>query len=145
MPDLGPDGLPLDHRPRRTRAQLTGAAAESLVAARLVTAGWRILDRNVHVGRAELDIVAVDPGPPPRLVIVEVRARGRRDFGLAEETVDRAKRLRLRTALARLRERGRLPDGTDLPPLPARIDLVAVEPGPNPGDPPRIRHHQAAF
>ena len=34
------------------------------VADRLAAGGWRILGRNVHVGRRELDIVAVDPGPP---------------------------------------------------------------------------------
>ena len=60
----------MDDRPR-TEAQRAGDAAESLVAARLERAGWTILGRNVHVGRHELDIVAVDPGPPAALVVVE--------------------------------------------------------------------------
>ncbi len=39
----------------------------------------------VRVGAASRP-VAVDTGPPAALVVVEVRLRGRRDFGLAEET-----------------------------------------------------------
>ncbi len=62
--------------PTRTSAQLAGDAAETLVAARLAEAGWTVLARNVHIGRHELDLVAVDPGPPAALVIVEVRWRG---------------------------------------------------------------------
>ena len=69
--------------PRRTAAQQAGDAAETLVATRLADAGWTVLARNVHVGRHELDLVAIDPGPPAALVIVEVRWRADRDFGLA--------------------------------------------------------------
>jgi hypothetical protein len=49
----------------RTPAQRAGDAAEDAVAVALATSGWRILGRRVRVGRLELDIVAVDPGPPP--------------------------------------------------------------------------------
>ena len=129
---------PPDDRGRRTHAQQAGDAAEGLVASRLEAAGWRILGRNVHVGRQELDLVAVDPGPPSALVIVEVRWRRRRDFGLAEETVDHRKRLRIRQAAYGLLDRESLPH------LPLRFDLVVVEPGPG-GGTPRIRHHRAAF
>lgn len=122
----------------RTPAQRVGDAAESLVVARLVGAGWTVLARNVHVGRRELDIVAVDPGPPRALVIVEVRWRSRRDFGLAEETVDHHKRLRIHQAAYCLLERGELPN------LPVRFDLVVVEPDHGGGEP-RVRHHRAAF
>jgi len=124
-----------------TRAQLAGDEAEALVAARLAAAGWLILARNVRLGRDELDLVGVDPGPPRTLVIVEVRRRGRRDFGLAEETLDHRKRRALRRAIATLLEAGLLPDGTPLPRLPMRVDLVAVDPGPD-GEP-SIRHHRA--
>src|SRR6266852_5446256 len=72
----------------RTAVQDRGDDAETLVATELESAGWRVLARNVRIGRGELDIVAVDPGPPPELVIVEVRWRGRRDYGLAEECLD---------------------------------------------------------
>ena len=120
----------------RTSAQVTGDAAESAVAAYLTALGWQVLALHVRVGRAELDIVAVDPGPPPALVIVEVRWRGRRDFGLPEETVDGRKRARLHQAGFALRDRGRLGDGTLLPHLALRFDLIAVEPGD------RLRHYR---
>jgi Holliday junction resolvase-like predicted endonuclease len=105
-----------------------GDAAESLVADLLAARGWSILARNVHAGRSELDIVAVDPGPPPRLVVVEVRWRSSREFGGAEETFDFRKRTRLRIGLARLLEAGHLPDGSPLPRLPVAVDLAVVEP-----------------
>jgi Holliday junction resolvase-like predicted endonuclease len=113
----------------RTSQQRRGDATESLVADHLVGSGWRILGRQVRVGRAELDIVAIDPGPPAGLVVVEVRFRGRRDFGLPEESIDHRKLARLRVAAYTLRDAGRLPDGTALPLLPLRIDIVVVEPG----------------
>ncbi|HEX5014150.1 MAG TPA: YraN family protein [Candidatus Limnocylindrales bacterium] len=133
----------MDPRPEprtRTAAQRLGDGAEALVAERLMDQGWTILARNVHVGRHELDLVAVDPGPPPQLVIVEVRLRSSRAFGLAEETVDFRKRRHLRDAAWQMIGAGRLPDARPLPPLPPRFDIVVVEP-----DPPRLRHHRAAF
>ena len=141
-------------RPVRTSAQSLGDAAESAVAASLAGAGWTVLARQVRLGRGELDIVALDPGPPPMVVIVEVRWRRSRAFGLAEETIDHRKRANLRAAIGRLIEDG-LPGGIALPALPLRVDLVVVEPGPV-GEPGavgepgqvgaravRIRHHRA--
>lgn len=100
------------------------------MAARFAAAGWRLLGRNVRVGRSELDLVAVDPGPPAALVVVEVRSNRAPDFGPPEERVSRDKvRAVLRGALT-MRAAGQLPDGTRLPRLPLRIDLVVVEFGP---------------
>jgi putative endonuclease len=126
----------------RTDAQSTGDDAESAVAAALAGTGWTILARNVRVGRGELDIVAVDPGPPSALVIVEVRWRRSRAFGLAEETLDHRKRAHLRAAIGRLLEDG-LPGGRRLPSLPFRVDLVVVEPAIDAAGSPRTRHHRA--
>ena len=123
----------------RTPAQQAGDAAEALVEARLVAAGWVILGRHLRVSRAELDLLAIDPGPAPALVAVEVRWRARRDFGLPEETVDRRKRSRLHEAGFALRAAGRLADGTAVPPLPLRFDLIVVEPGG------RVRQHRHGF
>lgn len=120
----------------RTDAQHSGDAAEQLVADQLAAIGWAILGRNVHVGRYELDLIAVDPGPPSALVAVEVRWRASRGFGLPEETVDGRKRARVHAAAYGLLERGTLPDGSPLPHLPLRFDLIVVEPGD------RIRHHR---
>lgn len=122
-------------REMRTTAQRSGDAAEARVSSYLDGRGWRVLGQRIRVGRAEIDLVAIDPGPPPALVIVEVRWRGRRDYGLPEETVDGRKRARLHRAGFALREAGRLPNGAALPQLPLRFDLVVVEPGD------RLRHY----
>jgi len=129
----------------RTRSQRTGDAAEQLVADRLEAAGWTILGRNVRVSREELDLVAVDPGPPRALVLIEVRSRRTREFGLPEETFDHRKRRHLWTAAMRLLEAGQLTDGMAVPRLPIRVDLVVVEPPARPGSPPRIRHYRDAL
>jgi putative endonuclease len=113
----------------RTLKQQAGDAAESLVAGLLTSRGWSVVARNVHVGRSELDIIATDPGPPARLVVVEVRWRRSRDFGGPEETFDRRKRAQIRSGVARLLESGRLPDGSPLPRLPIAVDFAVVEPG----------------
>jgi Holliday junction resolvase-like predicted endonuclease len=120
----------------RTAAQRAGDDAEARVAAYLVGLDWRVLGMHIRVGRAELDLVATDPGPPAALVIIEVRWRSRRDFGLPEETVDGRKRARLHRAGFVLRELGKLPDGTALPALPIRFDLVVGEPAG------RLRHYR---
>lgn len=125
----------------RTDAQARGDGGESDVAARLAGRGWTILARNLRVGRGELDIVAVDPGPPRTLVVLEVRLRGRRDFGLADESLDHRKRLHLRAAIGRLLADG-LPGETVLPSLPLRVDLVVLEPPSRAGDVDRVRHHR---
>ena len=127
------------NQPARTPAQRAGDAAEMMVAEYLAAGGWTILARNVHVGRHELDLVALDPGPPAALVVVEVRWRAGRSFGLPEETVDHRKRVRVRSAAYGLLDRGVLPDGSPVPRLPLRFDLIVVEPGE------RVRHHRHAM
>jgi putative endonuclease len=126
----------------RTPAQLAGDRAERAVAGALQLAGWTIIGRNVRAGRGEIDILAIDPGPPRQIVAVEVRWRARRDFGLPEETVDFRKRGRMKSAMAWLLDRGCLTDGTWLPRLSFRIDLVVVEPPERRGGKPRMRHHR---
>jgi Holliday junction resolvase-like predicted endonuclease len=128
---------------QRTDRQKVGDAAESLVCERLAARGWQILARNVHFGRSELDIVAIDPGPPRRLVVVEVRWRRSREFGLAEETFDHRKRAHLKAGIARLVEAGCLPGGDQLPRLPLALDLAVVEPGA--GGRPAVRLYRNAL
>ena len=49
-----------------------GAEGERIAAEYLAKKGWRILGRNITIGRGELDLVAMDGD---ELVVVEVRAR----------------------------------------------------------------------
>jgi putative endonuclease len=128
----------------RTPSQQLGDTAEGIVADRLIASGWTILGRNLRFGRNEVDLLAVDPGPPANVVVVEVRWRSSRAFGIAEETFDWRKRGHLRAAVGRLRESSTLADGTRVPRLPVRVDLVAVEPGELDASP-RIRHHRDAL
>lgn len=113
------------------------------MAERLATRGWTILARQVHAGRSELDIVATDPGPPARLVVVEVRWRSSRGFGGAEESFDYRKRAQVRIGIARLLEIGCLTDGSALPHLPIAVDLAVVEPGPTGA--PQVRLYRNAL
>ena len=104
-----------------------GGRGEAVAARYLEGLGWRVVARQVRVGRDEVDILALDPGPPATLVAVEVRSRSSIRFGPPEASVDRAKLMHCYRAMGALRRAGRLADGTRLPPLPWRVDLVAVE------------------
>lgn len=125
-----------------------GDLGEAIAAGYLTQLGWRVLGRQVVLGRLEVDLVALDPGPPACLVVVEVRARTTDRFGPPEGTVDRAKLLRCYRALGALRRAGSLPEGTRLPHRPWRVDLVAVDLDPTVGPGvggPRVRHLRAVL
>lgn len=81
---------------------------------------------NVRIGRDEVDVVAVDPGPPAELVAVEVRSASSLAFGAPEERVDRAKVDRLYRSLAAMGAfvADRVPAYRW---LPRRVDLVVVD------------------
>ena len=131
---------------RATIRQRHGGQGEAAAARYLTELGWLILGRQVRVGRDEVDIVALDPGPPATIVAVEVRSRSSARFGPPEASVDRAKVMHCYRAMVALRRAGRLADGTSLPPLSWRVDLVAVDldAGLDAGvGGPRIRHLRA--
>ena len=109
----------------RTQRQARGAAGEEAAARYLATLGWRVVARNVKVGRDEIDILAVDPGVPKTLVVVEVRSLRTAAFGHPEERVDRLKVGRLYRALAGLA--GAVESDGGLNRLPRRVDLVIVD------------------
>jgi len=77
-----------------------GRVAEDLVAARLIAAGWTLLERNARSRYGELDLVALDGRA---LVFVEVKA-GRAGSAYGPErpvlAVDRRKQLRIRRLAA---------------------------------------------
>ena len=77
---------------RRTRAQQLGDAGESAALGYLTARGLRPLARNVRFKGGELDLVMLDG---ETLVFVEVRRRGRADFGDALDSVDARKARKL--------------------------------------------------
>jgi len=93
-----------------------GQAAEARAAAYLSAQGLHILDRNFRCRFGEIDLIARDG---EALVFVEVRMRGRDDFGGAAESITAAKRARLRKAAGFYLSRRR---GTP----PCRFDAVLV-------------------
>lgn len=93
--------------------------------AHLEELGWRVMARNVRLGRDEIDAIAVDPGPPRTLVVVEVRSVRTSAFGAPEERVDRAKVGRLYRAVAALGDALETDDRDRV--LPRRVDLVIVD------------------
>ena len=117
------DGSNPDRRTPRRRA---GDAAEERVATLLRRQGWVILERQLRVGRDELDIIALDPGPPA--VVVEVRSRRSTRFGPQEERLDEAKVRRLYRAMNATRL-GLVVGATVRGGVGWRVDLVAIDEG----------------
>ena len=122
----------------RTRRQRHGAAGEDEAVSFLERAGWRVVVRNLKIVRDEIDILAIDPGPPTTLVVVEVRSLRSAAFGAPEERVDRAKVGRLYRAVAGLS--ASFEPGAGLGRLPRRVDLVIVD---RRSFPTQIRHLRA--
>lgn len=119
-----------------TERRRRGTQAEGEVAEWLVGRGWQVLARNVRVGHDEIDLLAVDPGPPAQVVLVEVRSLRTARFGAPEERVDRAKVGRLYRALWTLARAGGLAE-LGVGALPTRVDLVTVDRRPGRSE---IRH-----
>jgi Holliday junction resolvase-like predicted endonuclease len=102
----------------RTTRQRRGTEAEEIVVRHLEQAGWLVVSRNAKVGRDEIDIMAVDPGPPQELVFVEVRSATSDAFGAPEERIDRAKVRNLYRAMRQM---------PSTLPLARRVDLFVVD------------------
>jgi putative endonuclease len=116
--------------------QLYGRAAEEAAAHYLTHDGWRLLGRNVRIGRGELDIVA---RRGPVLAFVEVKARRTQTCGAPEDGVGAAKRRQVaRLAELWLAARPWALKGID----EVRFDIVAVD---STVFPSAIRHLPAAF
>ena len=91
-----------------------GAAAESLAVLFLESRGHRVLERNVKVGRGEIDILALING---ERAVVEVRSRwavGKRSPRDALEAFDAAKAQQVKKLAASPRART------------SRVDFIAV-------------------
>jgi len=110
-------------------ANRRGARGESLAAAWLELDGYEVLGRNVRVGGVEVDVLARQGSTS---VVVEVKLRGRADYGGAALAVDRAKRERLVRAARALEQSGA---------RSVRIDVIAIETAP---DGLSLRHYRNA-
>jgi putative endonuclease len=104
-----------------------GRAAEDLALARLEAAGLVLIVRNYRCRAGEIDLVMLDESARV-LVLVEVRSRSRSDFGSASATIGAAKQRRCSLAARHLLLRRR-----ELRRLPARFDVVAIDPSCAPG------------
>jgi putative endonuclease len=116
--------------------QQFGRAAEEAAARYLQRQGWRLVDRNVRIGRGELDLI-VRRGPV--LAFVEVKARRSSTAGAPEDAVTPRKRRQV-ARLAGLWLAARpwaLTGVTDV-----RFDIVAVDATAAPAS---VRHLAAAF
>lgn len=100
------------------RRAARGKQAEEYVTRLVVERGWQVVARNYRTRYGEIDTVALDGDV---LVFVEVRARTGDAFGLADDTVTRAKLRRLTsTALTFIRDHPQYEDSY------WRIDLFAL-------------------
>ena len=120
--------MAIGERPPAGPRGAIGAAAEDAAAEHLANLGWELLARNLRVERDELDIVALEPGRRPTVVVVEVRSRSQAAFGSAAESVDGAKVARLYRAALALRRGGYGLVELDLLGLPSwRVDLLSLQ------------------
>ena len=96
-------------------ARTRGVAGEAVAAAYFELLGCEVVARNARMSGVEVDLVVSDG---PIRVLIEVKFRGRSDYGGAALAVDHVKRERLlKAARALAAERAG----------PVRIDVVAVE------------------
>jgi putative endonuclease len=116
--------------------QQFGRAAEEAAARYLERRGWHLLDRNVRIGRGELDLVARRGAV---LAFVEVKARRTKTAGAPEDAVTPHKRRQIaRLAALWLAARPWALRGVS----DVRFDIVAVDATAVPA---AVRHLAAAF
>ena len=99
-----------------------GRRGEDLACRHLESQGLRLLQRNYRCRTGEIDLVMLDGGT---LVLVEVRSRSTSEHGSAAATIGTRKQRRLIRAAQHL-----LLSRPDFRRLPARFDVVAIDPGP---------------
>lgn len=112
-----------------------GRRGEKLAARVLRRSGYRILARNLHVGRDEADLVVLDPDGRT-VVIVEVKTRRDADRP-AEGSINGAKQYRLARLASSLQRSGPLAG------RPFRFDAVTVRVDEQ--QRPTVRHYVGAF
>ena len=111
----------------------TGRQGEDLAADWLERQGYKILARNYHAARGELDIVAQQNDV---LVFVEVKTARTRNFGAPETWVDERKQKHIGEAADDYLIEHEIQD------LDCRFDVIAIDLS---HSPPSIKHIQDAF
>lgn len=113
-----------------------GDRGEDVAAAHLENHGYRILERNYHFERNEVDLICSDPESGGELVFVEVKTRSGRKYGAPETSITEQKKESLvEVARAYLHER-------QIEGAPARFDVVTVL---LTDDVPEVNHYENAF
>lgn len=113
-----------------------GDRGEDLAATHLQEQNYRVLERNYHFERNEVDLVCLDPEKEGEIVFVEVKTRSGLGYGAPEASItDEKKEALIEVARAYLHERR-------LEGAPARFDVVTVLLAD--GDP-EINHYENAF
>ena len=112
-----------------------GTRSERAAARYLRRQGYRIVARNFHCPRGELDLVAVDGGC---VVFIEVRSTGGEDPSRPALSVDAAKQHRLTELALAFLQQYRLLDH------PARFDVLALS-WPASRRQPDVVHYRDAF
>ena len=118
---------PSDPPPNSTTTEL-GRAAESRALRHLEASGLVLLTRNYRCRAGEIDLVMIHPAAQV-LVLVEVRSRSRSDYGHSAATIGLVKQRRCSLAARHL-----LLTRRELRRLPARFDVVAIDPPAQAGD-----------
>jgi putative endonuclease len=100
-----------------------GSQAEEHALRHLLAQGMKMVERNFHSHRGEIDLVMLDSD---NLVFVEVRSRGNDKFGSATESITRKKQFRVIHAARHF-----LQVRTQWAKHPCRFDVVAISGKPN--------------
>jgi putative endonuclease len=101
-----------------TSTQARGAAGEDAAARFLAKHGLRVIDRNFRVRGGEIDLICRDGSS---VVFVEVRLRGRSNYGSAADSITAAKRAKIVLAAQHWLARSQQQD------LPCRFDCVLLD------------------
>ncbi len=114
-----------------------GSDHESVALTYLLRKGYRLVEKNFHLGRSgEIDLIMRDGNV---WVFVEVKGRRTHTYGLPEDAVNASKRRQIR----------RVAEGfvqiRNLVNYEARFDVVVVDYATSSYGEPEIRHHVDAF
>jgi putative endonuclease len=118
----------------KTCRQSLGQCGEDLAVQYLRQRGYKILKQNFRIGRAEIDIIALDQDD---LILVEVKSIRTNCFGQGEEHITSRKKVMLIRAAYRFLDLFPAMSGKNL-----RFDVMVTD---FTAFPAVIRHYQGAF